>query len=83
MSKAYIGQTNRFPDGKISEGNKGQLAISVKVITKEENKHLTLIDFGKDVSWIGLDLNSLNAMYGAIKGARDKMIELCKNDGMN
>ena len=44
----------QFPDGQLNETDEGALAIAVKV----ENGRL-ILDFGKDLSWIGLDKASL------------------------
>ena len=46
MSK--IGPTGKFPEGKLTEDDEGELAISVG----HENGRV-VIKFGKPVSWIG------------------------------
>ena len=50
MKKSKPGPTGRFPKGKIRDDDDGELAIA---ITVADNK--LIIDFGKEVRWIGLD----------------------------
>ena len=44
-----IGATGRFPDGKVTPDDEGELAIA---ITHKDG--LVNIYFGKEVSWIGM-----------------------------
>ncbi len=40
----------KYPRGKLSDSDEGALAIEIKVKDKT-----VVIDFGKDISWIGMD----------------------------
>lgn len=50
-----IGPTGKFPQGKINENDQGELAFAV---THDREKNLVIINFCKDVSWLGLDPNT-------------------------
>lgn len=46
----HLGKTGKFPDGKISESDDGELRFATSVING-----ILIIDFGEPVAWIGLD----------------------------
>lgn len=46
-----VGPTGKFPEGKLSEEDEGELALSIGC--NHENR-LVVIDFGKKVTWIGM-----------------------------
>jgi len=48
----HLGKTGKFPDGKISESDDGELRFATSVING-----ILIIDFGEPVAWIGLDKN--------------------------
>lgn len=41
---------NKYPRGKLNNSDEGELAIAISVQDKT-----IIIDFGKDVKWLGLD----------------------------
>lgn len=41
---------NNYPRGKLNDSDEGALMIAIKV----QDKTL-IIDFGKDISWLGMD----------------------------
>lgn len=45
------GLTGRFPDGKISSDDEGELEI---IVGTEEEKGIIIIMFGKPTKWLGL-----------------------------
>ena len=47
-----VGPTGKFPKGKLNKDDEGELQIAVGVDRKEKK---VLINFGKPVSWAGLD----------------------------
>lgn len=51
------GATNRFPRGKVTEHDEGELKIAM--YTKDGT---IFVDFGKKVAWLGLDANSARDM---------------------
>jgi hypothetical protein len=56
---------NKYPRGKLNDSDEGALAISVY----EQDKSI-IIDFGKDVSWIGMDkITALNLAQTIMKHA--------------
>lgn len=51
-NKRQVGPTGKFPDGKISPGDRGELLISVR---RDEENALVIINFGKPaVEWLGV-----------------------------
>lgn len=50
MSKPKLGSTNDFPRGKLCQDDEGGLRIAVY-----ESDKTVIINFGKDIEWIGLD----------------------------
>ena len=45
-----IGKTDRFPQGKLSEDDEGELAFR---IAADPIKNVIIIDFGTPVKWLG------------------------------
>jgi hypothetical protein len=52
---------NKYPQGKLDETDEGELTM--KVYRKEDT---VILDFGKDLSWIGFDKKSLLALIGEL-----------------
>ena len=50
MSKPKLGSTGDFPRGKLNADDEGGLQIAVY-----ERDKTVIINFGKEVEWIGLD----------------------------
>jgi hypothetical protein len=53
--------TDQFPRGKLNADDEGQLAIAIA--TKDKT---LIIDFGKPVTWLGLDYHTAMALAGNI-----------------
>lgn len=51
------GPTNRFPRGKVTEHDEGELKLTM--YTKDGT---IFVDFGKKIAWLGLDANSARTM---------------------
>ncbi len=47
----FLGATNAYPYGKLNQGDEGELRFA---ITADLRNGVVLIDFGKDLSWMGL-----------------------------
>ena len=52
----------KYPKGKMSENDEGALAIVFFI----KNERL-VIDFGKDLSWVGFDRGSLRTFIDALE----------------
>lgn len=48
-----LGATGKFPRGKITENDEGELKIAIGV-----KDNTIIVDFGKQVCWLGLDKQS-------------------------
>ena len=64
-----LGSTGNFPDGKMSEDDKGELKFAV--LTRNNN---VMIIFGQPVSWLDLSKDTAKEL---VKGLI-KQIELCE-----
>ncbi len=51
-----------YPDGKISEDDMGALAVAVYI-----DKGRVIIDFGKDLSWIGMGKENLRGFIDMLE----------------
>lgn len=52
-----LGATNKFPQGKLNKNDEGELRMAIYV--KNGN---VIIDFGKDLSWIGFGKDEATAL---------------------
>lgn len=62
--ETFVGEVemnNRYPRGKLNESDEGSLRISVGL---QEN--IVVINFFKDISWIGLDKEAALSLAEAI-----------------
>lgn len=61
-----LGPTGRFPDGKVSEHDQGELQFAVY---HKDGK--VIVEYGTSVTWVGLDPNSaINFGNALLKHAR-------------
>lgn len=61
-----LGMLGTHSQGKIEEGDKGDLALAVTV---DRKNRIIRVDFGTEVTWIGLDLASAQAMVNGLTRA--------------
>lgn len=47
--KDNLGPTGKFPEGKITKGDQGELKMAIGIY-----KNTVIIDFGTKISWLGL-----------------------------
>lgn len=47
-----LGATGKFPGGKITPDDEGELRLAVRAFPA---RGIVAVDFGKNVSWLGLD----------------------------
>lgn len=52
----------KYPDGKLNENDNGEL----RILTYVENGRV-ILDFGKDISWIGFDKHTLKTFIDGIQ----------------
>lgn len=62
-----LGATGKFPDGKLNKDDEGELRMKIG-----ESKGRVIIDFGKPVTWFGLDKKSaIEFAESVLKHAKD------------
>lgn len=59
-----------FPDGKLNEGDEGELAY---MIAADKKNQVIVIDFLKPVTWLGLDVESAESLRDLLT---EKLMEL-------
>lgn len=64
-----LGATGEFPRGKFNKDDQGELAIAVYVKDKT-----IIIEFGKEISWIGMGADMADRLAETIK----QKVNLCK-----
>ena len=64
----FIGKTNEYPDGKLNNHDEGELRIAVTV-----KGGRLIIDFGKQVKWLGFDKKTAQALLETIKLRMDEL----------
>jgi len=74
-----IGPTGRFPKGKLSPEDKGELAIAIGA---DEEKGVIVIRFGKPMSWIAMYPDEAVALADDLLNKAHKLSEL-KGEGNN
>ena len=57
------GATGKFPQGKASPDDEGELTIGIAV---DHQQQLIQLDFGKPVKWLGLDKRAALGLAAAI-----------------
>lgn len=50
------GPTGGFPDGKMGDSDRGELAMRIYVAERPNGEHGVVVDFDCDLSWIGLSI---------------------------
>lgn len=58
-----LGATGEYPKGQISKDDQGELKMAMSV--NEEHKRI-MIDFGKEVSWLGLEADEARIFAQAL-----------------
>jgi hypothetical protein len=59
MSKSRSGPTGGFPRGRLSAADEGELQIAIR---SDAATRTVVIDFGKDVSWLGMNTATARAL---------------------
>ncbi len=68
-----LGATGKFPKGQISEDDQGELKVAMGV--NLEHKRI-MIDFGKEVSWLGLGADEARVFAQALLANISKLDSL-------
>ena len=68
-----LGATGEYPHGQISEDDQGELKIAMGV--NEDHKRI-MIDFGKKISWLGLEANEARMFAQALLANASKLDSL-------
>lgn len=58
----------KYPDGKINNNDEGALRIAIFI--KDDR---LIIDFGKDLSWLGFDKNTLRSFIDGLESNYKKL----------
>ncbi len=67
MRKELLGATQRFPEGKLAEGDKGEIMFAVG---HEHGK--VMLEFGKAVAWIHMTTDQAQALAMTIYDHAEK-----------
>ena len=65
-----LGGTGKFPKGKLNEDDQGELKIAMGI--NREHKKI-MIDFGKEIAWMGLEAEEARAFAEGLIDAADKI----------
>ncbi len=65
-----IGATGNFPNGKLSETDEGEIAIAVIALPEQGT---VIINFGKEVSWIGMNADQADGLAELLKQKADEL----------
>ena len=58
-AKEIIGATGRFPHGKISKDDEGEIAMAVG---SDPSRGVVFIDFGESVQWFGMTAKEVDGL---------------------
>ena len=59
MVHTSAGPTGRFPDGKLHDGDEGELTIAVWL---DAPNQAVVLEFGTRISWMGMDADTARAI---------------------
>lgn len=69
-SLEQIGPTGKFPQGKITEHDQGQLAVA---IATDKKKGIIQIEFGTSLTWLGLTADDARAFANQLLERADDL----------
>lgn len=81
MTEEKIGPTGKFPRGKATDGDEGELLIDFKVGVGLTGDPIVIIDFGTKTQWIGLYPEMVDNMCKILQRAKKQALELKKKKG--
>jgi len=65
-----LGQTGKFPDGSLCDGDEGEATFAVYVDTRLS---VVSIDFGTPITWLGLTVEDAKKMAEVLGKAADTL----------
>jgi len=65
-----LGATGKFPKGQISDDDQGELKVAMGI--NMEHKRI-IIDFGKEVSWLGLGADEARSFAQGLLDNADRI----------
>ena len=65
-----LGKTGRFPYGKVSEDDEGELRVAIGI---DLSQGIVRIEFGKPVAWLGLPVNQARALSQMLLEKADEL----------
>lgn len=68
-----LGATGQYPKGQISKDDQGELKVAMGI--NEEHKRI-MIDFGKEVSWLGMGADEARVFAQALMAHASKLDSL-------
>lgn len=72
-SEDELGPTGRFPKGKLSVDDKGELAVGLAI---DEKKGTIIMDFGVPIKWIGMSPEEAMVLADALINLAHTLNEL-------
>jgi hypothetical protein len=75
LLRQQFGATGRFPMGKLTETDEGEIAFGVAA-DKKTGK--VIINFGKPTAWLGMDREQALALAESLKSKADDLLDVSK-----
>jgi hypothetical protein len=70
-----FGATGRFPMGKLTESDEGEIAFGVAA---DKSAGKVIINFGKPTAWVGMDREQALALAESLKQKADDLLDASK-----
>lgn len=83
MTDDKPGPTGQFPRGKALEDDSGELALTFKVGVGLNGIAVIIMDFGKNLSWIGLEADLIDELCETLQNAKKSALALSAKQDKN
>jgi hypothetical protein len=70
-----FGATGRFPMGKLTETDEGEIAFGVAA---DKSLGKVIINFGKPTAWVGMDREQAIALADSLRQKADDLLDVSK-----
>ena len=70
------GPTDDFPDGKVRDNDEGGLVIGFNVEVGQDGQPIVIMNFGKEVGWVGLKPDQIDAFCETLQHAKKQAQEV-------
>lgn len=73
------GPTGQFPKGKVIPEDEGELAINFRIGIGLNNDAVVVMEFGKEISWIGLEPDMVDGLCAQLQTSKKQALELLES----